>query len=402
VDGQPDPKIVVVSDQGKIPIEIRIKVEQQSDQPQGPPPSGLGWSDLAALFALVGLVVYGFVGFAYFAFLDSIDVRPEEVGVSYITVISKAGIAAAFLLALAAIMGGGIGLLTAGFTLEDQRRYLFTAALLTVTALGLVQLFDRTIENSTARRFFLYLTIIFAAWFFLRVIHNPIKRFLDRCVEPLLREDREDAWGGWRRRIGKAIPEHCNSFLAVTAGIISLFTITPFLASLQEEIGAAIYIAWGFSLVATIFGVLLALPGTRNWARGFLALPWPAILSIIALVAFGSFIAAANIGNNAAGDLKDNRRMDDFFNSSFLLPVGISRVCVYWGSGSAPQELSMKHELIYLGEADGTLVLFDTEPDRAIRVSTESVVLIPRPEETLGGEPGECPPKKDEKGAPEP
>jgi hypothetical protein len=97
-----------------------------------------------------------------------------------------------------------------------------------------------------------------------------------------------------------------------------------------------------------------------------------AALLVVAIVWGG-----AAYGQRAAGTVKglgDLREQGELARSA--LDVSAPRVCVAWvGAVPAPATLP-QHELLYLGQSDSILALYDVRAGRPIRVSSSNVVLV--------------------------
>ena len=59
-----------------------------------------------------------------------------------------------------------------------------------------------------------------------------------------------------------------------------------------------------------------------------------------------------------------------------VLDVSTPRVCAAWVGTAPPPATLPKHELLYLGQADSILVLYDVTTRRPFRVSSSNVVLV--------------------------
>jgi hypothetical protein len=118
--------------------------------------------------------------------------------------------------------------------------------------------------------------------------------------------------------------------------------------------------------------------GLHRARRMLLPPPAPAALPVVALLIIMIVPAGGAHGQRAAETVKglgDLREQGDL--ARVVLDVSTPRVCVAWASqATAPATLPLDRELLYLGQADSILALYDVGTSRPIRVSSSNVVLV--------------------------
>jgi MFS family permease len=358
-------------------LERLVRVSDAAARTEPPPPgasprrNGPSWLDLFGVLTLLGLLVYGAVAFSYVTFFTAFDVTLEEVGLGYATLLRRSGLNLAVVvasLALAAAIASFFGDRTA-----DHRTgaYAIAAVLLLVMGVaGMVWLlagFGATDEAG----------IYFQGCWIMAVLLGMRAALGPMSPSPGWPRAAREAWRAmWRPPATTAARRARRVGLLVIAAAVLL--VLPLLALLwsSQDLGSP----WpGIAIVAIGMVVIVWGPaGLHRARRTLLPPPVPAALPVVALLVIAIALAGAAHGQQAAATVKrlgDLRRQGPLGRA--VLDVSTPRVCVAWvGAVPAPAALPLRQELLYLGQADSILALYDVSMSRPIRVSSQNVVLI--------------------------
>lgn len=117
--------------------------------------------------------------------------------------------------------------------------------------------------------------------------------------------------------------------------------------------------------------------GLRRARQVLLPLPAPAAAPLVGLLVIAIVFGCVEQGERAAATVKrlgDLREHGDL--ARLVLDVSTPRVCAAWVGAVPPPATLPRHELLYLGQADSILALYDVTTGRPIRVSSSNVVLV--------------------------
>lgn len=329
-----------------------------------------GWLDLAGALTILGLVLYGAVAFSYVTFFGAFDVSLEEVGLGYATLLRRSGLNLAVVVAsltAAAALLSFFGDRRAG---HRRAAYLTAAGVLAMMAVGgfvwLLAGFGAIEEAGIYSQACVSMAVLLG----MRGVLGPIS------PPPGWSREVRETWEMVRHPPTPAARRSRNIGLGVIAGALLLGIPLFALAWLsQDGLGSPLT---AIAIVAA--GLMLAVWGPAGLQRARQALlppPVPAALPVVALLVVAVVLAGAAHGARAAervkglGDLRQQGGL-----GRLVLEVSTPRVCVSWvGAVPAPATLP-QHELLYLGQADSILALYDASTGQPIRVSSGNVVLV--------------------------
>lgn len=355
--------------------------------PNQPPPGGprrrllgIAWSNPPAVLTLAGIVLYGIVAFAYSRFYGELGVTPGEVGLGYAEVIRRASVNASVLLSFVAVASvlGSFG----GDPSKDHRRtaYAAGAALLLLLSLLLLLLLARVLHVAASAAV-VYTGLVAAAALLLGVraaVGPSVARQQPYLVGALMATLRAAPADAEARRVRRQAWMRLLLPLLVAApvftfALVQLFRSTgvgPLLASLP--------------LLLVIFGPLaVSERRARRLRNALLPPPTPVVLALVGVLAMTILATASAVGSNAAARVDAFQPPVDASSiTPWFLDVQAPAVCVLWlGPKGTPKPPAVSHELVYLGQADGTTVLYDTATHGALRLpsSVLATYTLPSP-----------------------
>lgn len=331
---------------------------------------GPSWLDLVGVLTLFGLVVYGAVAFSYVSFFRAFDVTLEEVGLGYATLLRRSGLNLAVVAASLAILAPFLSFF--GDRQADHRRGAYATAAVLLVVLGvavtvwLVAGFGAVSDASIYAQACWSVAVILG----MRAALGPMS------PSPGWPRLARDSWEAARR---PSTPEARRArnvgLLVISAVVLLVVPLLVLLWSSQDDLGSP----WPAIIIfAAGIGVIVWGPAGFQRARQvLLPPPAPAALPLVALLVIAVVWGGASYGQRAAETVKrlgDLREQGDLARS--VLDVSTPRVCATWvGPFPAPATLP-QHELLYLGQSDSTLALYDVGSSRPIRMSSSNVVLV--------------------------
>jgi hypothetical protein len=327
------------------------------------------WLDLVGVLTLLGLLVYGAVAFSYVAYFRSFDVTLEEVGMGYATLLRRSGLNLAVVAASAAI--AAVFLSFVGDRRDDSRRGAYGSAAILVFGIGVAGTVWLAAGFGAIDEATIYFEGCWSiAWILgARAVLGPMSPSpgWPRGARAALKAARHPPTPAARRARMKGV-------LVIAAAVVLGIPLLRLLWSRQDDRGSP----WQVALYLVVGMVIVWGPaGLHRARRMLLPPPAPAVLPVVALVVIAVALAGGAHGRRAAEtvkDLGDLRRQGDVAQS--VLDVSTPRVCVAWVSQAAAPAALPTHELLYLGQSDSILALYDLSAGRPIRVSSDNVMLV--------------------------
>jgi hypothetical protein len=325
------------------------------------------WLDLVGVLTLLGLLVYGVVAFSYVSFFRAFDVTLEEVGLGYATLLRRSGLNLAVVVASLALLAPLLSFF--GDRRADHRigAYAVAAMLLVVTGVAvtvwLVVGFGAVGNAGIYARACWSVAVILG----MRAALGPMS------PSPGWPRVARDSWETARRPPTPEARRARNVGFVVIAAAVLL--VVPLLWSSRDDLGSP----WP-AIVILAVGIVVIVWGPAGFQRARRALwppPVPAALPVVALLVIAVVWGGAAYGQRAAETVKslgDLREQGDLARS--VLDVSVPRVCVAWVSAVPAPAALPRYELVYLGQSDSILALYDVGSGRPIRVSSSNVVLV--------------------------
>lgn len=322
------------------------------------------------MLTLLGLLVYGAVAFSYVSFFRAFDVTLEEVGLGYATLLRRSGLNLAVVVASLAILAPFLSFF--GDRRADHRRGAYASAAILLVVLGvavtvwLVAGFGAVGNASIFAQACWSVAVILG----MRAALGPMS------PSPGWPRLARDSWEAARRPPTPEARRARNvGLLVIGAAVLLAVPLLVLLWSSQDDLGSP----WPAIIIFAV-GMMVIVWGPAGFRRARQALlppPAPAALPVVALLVIAIVWGGAAYGQRAAETVKslgDLREQGDLARS--VLDVSTPRVCASWvGAVPAPATLP-QHELLYLGQSDSTLALYDVGSGRPIRVSSSNVVLV--------------------------
>jgi hypothetical protein len=331
---------------------------------------GPSWLDLVGVLTLLGLLVYGAVAFSYVTFFRAFDVTLEEVGLGYATLLRRSGLNLAVVVASLAILAPFLSFF--GDRRADHRRGAYIIATVLLVVMGVAVMVWLVAGFGAVGNASIY----FQACWSVAVILGMRAALGPMSPSPGWLGVTSDAWRVARR---PATPEARRArnvgVLVIAATVLLVVPLLVLLSSGHDDLGSP----WP-AIVIFAVGIVVIVWGPAGFQRARQALlppPAPAALPVVALLVITIVWGGAAYGQRAAETVKglgDLREQGDLAGS--VLDVSTPRVCVaVVGAVPAPATLP-RHELLYLGQSDSILALYDVRSGRPIRMSSSNVVLI--------------------------
>jgi hypothetical protein len=299
----------------------------------------------SAILAVLGLLVYVMVHGAYDAFYHDLGITPDEVGMTYILIIARAGLGFVAYVVLLTIIVLALTLLMRfvrrndklmprDLLPKDKNSYYARYALFAVAALLIFFLYflgSSTIyylfrRSLTMRIFSILLLVLIVA----------LLIYLWKYGVPRLSNQ------GRQRQVGTASPGPSTS---------------PDAESYPR-----------FKRVVDSF---------RTTIRGLIGPAGLALLiASLVVLALGMFHLSAAWGHHRAKMVQDG---EEISSSPLYGIIGVraSPVCISW-IGSQTPPIDEAHQVIYLGQSGSTAVLYDSETDSVRRIPSSNVMITSR------------------------
>jgi hypothetical protein len=302
---------------------------------------------LTAWFAkwlpLLSISIYGLVYGGYIQFYDRLGISPELVGLTPTVIIGQAAWGFVLVLGFLSIVAAEILLFLTPAQPTQLPFYASLAVIFLILEVG-----NLLANPDPLLR--LVLGVAFAAW---------LAGSISKTMDLLTRSNRlKRSRRRWRRRITRL-------------GIVSRATTGgdrlsgPARRRLHGGRRLRRRMAWMGARVTVVSG----------WFQRFVS----SVPSLLPVLLFALFITAALTGAVSVGDDAAERvtKGQDPFNLGSPLAVVFdfraSQVHLTWISGKAPSGISSR--LVYLGEANGMLSLYDLDSKRSVRIPTAQVVV---------------------------
>jgi len=345
-----------------VPAPIPAKGPSRRDRPS--------WLDLIGVLTLLGLLVYGAVAFSYVSFFRAFDVTLEEVGLGYATLLRRSGLNLAVVVASLAMLAPLLSFF--GDRRADHRRGAYASAAILLVVIGvavtvwLVAGFGAVGNASIYAQASWIVAVILA----MRAGLGPMS------PSPGWPRVARDTWETARRPPTPEARRARNvGLLVISAAVLLVAPLIVLLWSSQDDLGSP----WP-AIVIFAVGMVVIVWGPAGFQRARQALlppPAPAALPVVALLVIAIVWGGAAYGQQAAETVKslgDLRGQGDLARS--VLDVSTPRVCAAWvGAVPAPATLP-QHELLYLGQSESILALYDLRSGRPIRLSSSNVLLV--------------------------
>jgi hypothetical protein len=341
------------------------------EAPDRPPTRGRpSWLDLVGVLTLLGLLVYGAVAFSYVTYFGAFDMTLEEVGLGYATLLRRAGLYLAVVVASLAIAAPFLSFF--GDRRADLRRGAYAVAAILLVLMGvagsvwLIAGFGAAEEAS----------IYFQACWTMAVILGMRAALGPMSPSPGWTRAARDAWKAVRHPpTVEARRARTFGLLVIAAALVAGVAQFAFLWSSQDGLASPWLV---IAIVAVGMVVIIWGPaGLHRARRMLLPPPAPAAVPVVALLVIAIVFGGVAHGQRAAETVKglgDLREHGDL--ARLVLDVSTPRVCAAWVGAAPPPATMPQHELLYLGQADSILALYDVRPGRPIRVSSGNVVLV--------------------------
>ena len=309
------------------------------------------------------------MAFSYVTFFGAFDVSLEEVGLSYATLLRRSGTYLAVVAASLAIAAPFLSFF--GDRRADHRRGAYAIAAVLLALMGVAGAAWLGAVFGAAEEAGIY----FQACWTMAVILGMRAALGPMSPSPGWSRAARDAWAAMRRPPPTPAARRARTVgLLVVAGAV-LFAI-PYLGwfwSTQDDPPSP----WPVVLVVAVgtIAIVWGPAGLRQGLQVLLPLPAPAAAPLIGLLVIAIVFGGVEQGERAAATVKrlgDLREHGDL--ARLVLDVSTPRVCAAW-VGAAPAPLP-RHELLYVGQEDSILALYDVTTSRPIRVASSNVVLV--------------------------
>jgi hypothetical protein len=336
------------------------------------PPSRVrsSWLDLVGVLTLLGLLVYGTVAFSYVSFFSAFDVSLEEVGLSYATLLRRSGLYLAVVVASLIVAAPFLSFF--GDRRSDHRRGAYIVAALVLVFMGVAGAVWLVAGFAAAEEAGIYFQ---ACWTMavilgMRAALGPMspspgwpraaRRALEAARHPPTREARR------ARTVG---------LLVIAAAVLFAVPYLGLLWSIQDHPASP----WPVILIVVVgtLAIVWGPAGLRRARRALLPMPAPAAAPLVGVLVIAIVFGGVQNGERAAETVKhlgDLREQGDL--ARLVLDVSTPRVCAAWVGAAPPPAALTRHELLYLGQADSILALYDVTTSRPIRVSSSNVVVV--------------------------
>jgi hypothetical protein len=345
-------------------------------EPAPPPPDGRSrragpsWLDLFGALTLLGLLVYGAVAFGYVTFFAAFEVTLEEVGLSYATLLRRAGLNLVVVVALLAV--GAAFFSFFGDRRADQRRAAYATAAVVLAGMGVAGMIWLLAAFGAAD----VATTYFQGCWSMAVLLGLRALLGPMSPSPDWPRQAPDAWAAVRHPPTPEARRARTVGLLVIAGAVLLGI--PLLvwswSMLDDPVSPwPVIIVLAVGIVAVVWGPA----GLHRARRALVPLPVRAAAPMVGLLVAAIVLGGAEHGLRTAETVKglaDLRERSDL--ARLVLDISTPRVCVAWASQAPAPATLPTHELLYLGQADSILALYDVQASRPIRVSSSNVVLV--------------------------
>jgi hypothetical protein len=347
-------------------------------RPAPPPPpdrpsrrAGPPWLDMIGVLTLLGLLIYGAVAFSYVTFFTAFDVTLEEVGLGHATLLRRSGLNLAVLAALLTLLTAFLGFFF-GDRRADHRQGAYAGAAIVLVVMGVTGMVWLLAGFGAVGEAAIY----FQGCWTMAVLLGMRAALGPMSPSPGWQRAAREAWRAARSPSSpEAHRARTVGLLVIAAAVLLVVPLLWLLWSLQDDLGSpwpAIVIV-AVSMVVIVWGPA----GLHRARQVLLPPPTPAALPVVALLVILIVLGGAAHGRRAAETVKglgDLREQGDV--AQLVLDVSTPRVCASWvGQVPAPVALP-RHELVYLGQADSILALYDVKSGRPIRVSSGNVLLV--------------------------
>jgi hypothetical protein len=336
-----------------------------------PPSRGRpAWLDLVGVLTLLGLLVYGTVAFSYVTFFSAFDVSLEEVGLGYATLLRRSGLYLAVVVASLIVAAPFLSFF--GDRRTDHRRGAYAIAALLLACMGVAGAAWLIAGFGAAREAGIYLQACWtaAAILGMRAALGPMS------PSPGWPRAARSAWDAVRHPpTPEARRARTVGLLVVVAAVLFAVPYFGLLWSMQDHPPSP----WPVVLVVAVgtIAIVWGPAGLDRARRMLLPLPAPAVAPLVGLLVIAIVFGGVEQGERAAETVKrlgDLREHGDL--ARLVLDVSTPRVCAAWVGVPPPPATLPRHELVYLGQADSMLALYDVATSRPIRVASSNVVLV--------------------------
>jgi hypothetical protein len=341
------------------------------EAPDRPPSRGRpAWLDLVGVLTLLGLLVYGTVAFSYVTFFSAFDVSLEEVGLSYATLLRRSGLYLAVVVASLIIAAPFLSFF--GDRRTDHRRGAYAIAALLLVFMGVAGAAWLLAGFGAAEEAGIY----FQACSTMAVILGMRAALGPMSPSPGWPRAARNAWEAARHPpTPQARRARTVGLLVIVAAVVFAIPYFGLLWSIQDHPASP----WPVALVVAVgtIAIVWGPTGLHRARQVLLPFPAPAAAPLVGLLVIAIVFGGVAQGERAAETVKrlgDLREHGDL--ARLVLDVSTPRVCAAW-VGAAPRPATLpRHELLYLGQADSILALYDVTTSRPIRVSSSNVVLV--------------------------
>ena len=282
---------------------------------------------VAAITALLGLGLYGAIRFGHQVFCDELNIRPEEIGLTYAASVSRAAvIILAFVTSVTVYWVGGLAFFSLLETFNSSRLmkiflYLLGAAVATLLGIGAFNLAGLTggglVFLIAVGGFFCGLIFLLYALAVLEYVYNLLRRY---AINPLVNRARNLGWLSSKPRAARKKRRRSPP------------------------------------------------PQANRQSRSI-----PLALFTACVLVFAAFFAAGISARNAAQGVQLGKWINP--REGFgILGLHAEPVLVL-GDPADDLRLSTR-SMLYLGQGDGLVVLYDVWGSRPIRLPSDNVSLI--------------------------
>jgi hypothetical protein len=296
------------------------------------------WSNLFGAATLLGLVIYGSVGFGFSIFYDFLGVEMREVGIGYTTVLSSFGVNLSIIIPL--FMTFSIFLIFFGDRAKDHRAKAYTYYGITLIFSGLAAMLGAAFLLHSGDLVYILGTISWtlAGVLFLRAATgpSPLLSFVS-----LVREGwrEREPWPTSRREAVRRIA-YIIVGLAMIAGVL-LYTIVEVRGNPGQYRAAMILIP----LVVALS--LIPRKALRSLFSEVLPLPRLVLVSTLGLLISTIVLTGAWWGYVLAEDVRNFDLPPEETLAPLIMDVQMLPVCAAWtGANSPPNSISTSHQLV--------------------------------------------------------
>jgi hypothetical protein len=386
----------------------------KQDSPPPPPPQENKPFDLpppvewfvdksTAILAILALIIYGVVRVATDQFYTNLDVTPEEVGLNHTLIIGRAAlycvvIVASILIVEAAWISRTVPLLARFPRLSKiSSRIMLSAVLFLLVIppfffaedfLGIGSWLEELLSNFGA---YSYLPAIFVLLFVWAIV-------LILLIRQNRLHEKRHAEGHPLSRVEDVtlLVLSIIHLLVLLALALSLFR-WDFPRILWQETGdfgrTVLLVNWAVLLLFFLYWSRRTATTTEQAQLS--AAETASLIAVLALLAVSALSLSGSYGFYLADNLDDRRHRSGW--GFELLSIRAYPVCVSWLESKSPEVLKRQEQrsFLYLGQADQTLVLYDTNGGNPVRLPTGKA-SITMADDTRAAEAG-CPaPQQDD------